>query len=270
MQQLKPEQIVFCVALALFAVAVGVYLNAAAFSDADFLVLSDFFTVALSGLAFAALVFVCLATKKTDDRRTGWALLAAGFGSWFAAEVVWAFYELVLGIETSVFSLADAFWWLGYFPMAAGMYFLSKTFFIHLSEAKKIVLAAATAAAVVAAMVLLGGVAAEASVPWQVVVSQAFYPLADLVLLALAAYIALGTLEFTKFSRVFFVLAAAFVVWVVFDYWFAYAVFVGVYDPKQFYDVVYLLTYLLVAAAAACRSCSLKNFFAKKVMVFLG
>ncbi|MEW5955464.1 MAG: hypothetical protein AB1626_02920 [Candidatus Micrarchaeota archaeon] len=245
---------VFALSLALFAVAVVVYANAAAFSDADFNLFANFFMVAFSGLAVAALALVRNSFAESDHWKRDWSLLAAGFGLWFIAEVTWAFYVLVLGIEVPLFSLADVFWWLGYLPMAAGLYLLSKAFFIHLSSAKKILLAAAIAAAGLLVATLLNAGAAQASVSWEILASQGFYPLADLVLLALAAYIALGTTEFMKFSRALFMLATALVVWVVYDLWFAYANFAGVYDPKQFYDLAYLLAYVLVTAAAFCRA----------------
>jgi signal transduction histidine kinase len=68
--------------------------------------------------SFAA-VTGCVWAANTAPRRArlAWLLLAAGMGSWCAGEIVWSYYELVLGREVPFPSLADI-GYLGVVPLA--------------------------------------------------------------------------------------------------------------------------------------------------------
>jgi len=74
----------------------------------------------LSGILFAALCSAWAARSARGRVRHGWRAMTAGLLGWAIGEVIWSYYELVLGYEQSPYpSLADAFYLL--YPVGAGV-----------------------------------------------------------------------------------------------------------------------------------------------------
>ena len=74
----------------------------------------------LSGILFAALCSAWAARSARGRVRHGWRAMTAGLLGWAIGEVIWSYYELVLGYEQSPYpSLADAFYLL--YPVRAGV-----------------------------------------------------------------------------------------------------------------------------------------------------
>ncbi len=64
----------------------------------------------LSWILFAALCSAWAARSARGRVRHGWRAMTAGLLGWAIGEVIWSYYELVLGYEQSPYpSLADAF-----------------------------------------------------------------------------------------------------------------------------------------------------------------
>ncbi len=87
-------------------------------------VLSRPLELALDNLGqLAAAVLAALtcarAARRAPTGRTGWALMAAGTGSWAAGQATWTVYELLLGREVPFPSLADVGFLL--FPLFAAV-----------------------------------------------------------------------------------------------------------------------------------------------------
>ena len=102
---------------ALLGIAFVVVLRIPGVSDLTVLLLSN-----LGQLLAAALASVgCgLAARRThDQRRRAWSWLSAGTASWAAGQVVWSYYEIVLGREVPFPSLADVGFLL--FPVCAAI-----------------------------------------------------------------------------------------------------------------------------------------------------
>jgi hypothetical protein len=57
-----------------------------------------------------------------------YAAMAAGLGLYLVAEVLWAYYSIVAGIEVPFPSLADAFWLAGYGPFGYGLFNLARLY----------------------------------------------------------------------------------------------------------------------------------------------
>jgi hypothetical protein len=77
--------------------------------------------VVASASAFVLALQVVLRQKLKGLFPRLYASLGLGLALWFAAEVIWAYYEVVAGMETPFPSIADAFWLAGYVPF---FYFL--------------------------------------------------------------------------------------------------------------------------------------------------
>src|SRR6476660_6465101 len=74
----------------------------------------------LSGILFAALCSAWAARSARGRVRHGWRAMTAGLLGWAIGEVIWSYYELVLGYEQSPYpSLADAFYLM--YPVGAGV-----------------------------------------------------------------------------------------------------------------------------------------------------
>ena len=98
----------------LLGVAFVVVLRIPAMSDTAVLVLSNGGQLLAAVLASAG---CSVASRRTaDHRRRAWRWLAIGTGAWAAGQVVWSYYEVVLGQEVPFPSPADVGFLL--FPVA--------------------------------------------------------------------------------------------------------------------------------------------------------
>ena len=82
---------------------------------------SNVLGVVASGSAFTLSLQVIYRQKTKGLFPRLYASLGLALALWFAAEVVWAYYEIVVGVETPFPSLADVLWLAGYIPF---FYFL--------------------------------------------------------------------------------------------------------------------------------------------------
>jgi hypothetical protein len=101
---------IICVLLTVFAPLNG---------DRNFY--SDVLSIVTSAAAFALSMQIVFRQKLNALLPRLYASLGLGVGMWLAAEAIWAYYELVAGIDTPFPSIADALWLAGYVPF---FYFL--------------------------------------------------------------------------------------------------------------------------------------------------
>ncbi len=71
--------------------------------------------------------------------------LAAGLTLWLAAEAVWAYYEIGLGIETPFPSIADAIWIASYGPFAYYIFSTSKFYGKGVKKSRIVIVSIAAA-----------------------------------------------------------------------------------------------------------------------------
>ena len=93
--------------------------------------------VLFSQLTFWIFFSVWLSVDTGHISRRIWELLALGFFLWAVAEAIWAYYEVVLIVETPYPSFADFFWVLGYLPLYLGLTIRYKTLDITLEPRRK-------------------------------------------------------------------------------------------------------------------------------------
>jgi hypothetical protein len=119
------RNLVFGLIAAIVAINGAVLLTAG--SEMETLV-SDISRIVTVGAA-AALSLVVVARQKVGGLfGRAYASLAAGLILWVIAESIWGYYELGLGIETRVSSIADLFWISGYGPFAYHLFSTARFF----------------------------------------------------------------------------------------------------------------------------------------------
>lgn len=177
-----------------------------------------------------------------------YAALTFGLVLWFAAEMIWTYYELGEEIENPFPSIADAFWIAGYAPFA---YHLFRTWqFFGRSSKRNMIIAGAAVFAFAAYTVYLICSTMEASGDKDMltlVVSVA-YPVLDAVLIvpavAVLSNLRQGKLTFTLWALLslsLLVVAAA-------DSGFAYYTAAGMEDEIWVLDVLYNTSYIVMTA----------------------
>ncbi len=105
------------------ALYAGSFLLYSLFSAADSparLVVGDLANLPASLLAGAAALRL-LRRPLSPAKRRAWLLISLGLLAWFTADVIWAGYELLLGVEAPPVSLADPVYLLGYGFLLAGL-----------------------------------------------------------------------------------------------------------------------------------------------------
>lgn len=81
-------------------------------------------------ISSAAILSIIVVARQRTSGLFGraYASLAVGLILWLTAESIWAYYELGLGIETRVSSVADIFWISGYGPLAYHLFSTARFF----------------------------------------------------------------------------------------------------------------------------------------------
>jgi hypothetical protein len=108
--------------------AMLIVLHKYAFQKSYYTYILDALSVALSIFATSAAIYAYNKKRrygKAESESFLW--LSIGLGMWAAAELSWAFYEVVLGIIGPPLSVADIFWTLGYIPFAYAIYLVLKS-----------------------------------------------------------------------------------------------------------------------------------------------
>jgi hypothetical protein len=177
------------------------------------------------------------------------AAFAFGLALWFAAELLWTYYQLGAGIEVPYPSPADALWMAGYGPMA---YHLLKTYRFFSAGKKTLALVVAvtsafvayTCMAVVGASVQVGGGGEE---PLALALSLAYVVLDGLLLapaVMLLANFRRGKLTSTPWAF----LSASLAIFAVADVGFAYYTASGLDGLIWHWDPLYNASYIIMAA----------------------
>ncbi|MGQ0535305.1 MAG: sensor histidine kinase [Methanobacteriota archaeon] len=209
----------------------------------------DLTLVALPAFAGIAALLASRAQESAGSRRA-WALLGAACVSWAAGGAVWAYYELVLGVDVP-------------FPSAADVGYLA---FIPLAAAALVLLPGAPDRAAGRGRVLLDGLTLACSVlivSWAFVLGPAYraesasvlskaiglaYPAGDVVLATVALFAihrSAGAARETSFLLCLGLLALA-----VADSAFAVLTLQGGYATGTLVDAGWVFGFLLVSAAA--------------------
>lgn len=187
---------------------------------------SNVLAVVASGSAFVLSLQVIYRQKTKGLFPRLYASLGLALALWFTAEVIWAYYEVVVGIETPFPSLADAFWLAGYIPF---FYFLVGILKHFLGMSKSMLFPLLAMSSI--GFVLLGNIlfslyqSADLTSQEGIIsyVIGSAYPVADMFLIvpAAAAFLQLRTGKLTFTPWAFIVIAT--ILFIIGDIGFAYS-----------------------------------------------
>lgn len=207
-----------------------------------------------SGLA-AAIMARRASTRVVSIRsRRAWVLLTAAFLSWWVGDVVWTYYELVLG-EAPFPSIADAGYLLFYLLILAGLVTFPTAPQGRI-ERSKFWLDAITVLLggwMVIWYFVLGPTAVEQDSPVLLTVLSAAYPIGDLVLIFGIAAILLRTGE-EGHRGTLGLLAAGAVSFLIADVAFGYLSLQESYSGGDWPDAFWMVAQLLFVAGAQYQS----------------
>lgn len=215
----------------------------------------DIASVIFSVLTFWFFFSIWLSTDPRDISRRIWGAFAIGILLWAVAEIVWAFYEVILEVETPYPSLADLFWVLGYFPLFWGLSIRYKTLVINFDRRQKTVI-----------VIFIGSLLLLTSYfVFRPIIMEfdplrmgenllnVFYPLSDLVLLILTSPI-LFSFGKGRFALTWRFIVFGFAVMSVADLFFSYLSWYGLFYPDGnatvisiLVDTAYNLSYILLS-----------------------
>ena len=187
------------------------------------------------------------------------AALAAGFGLWLAAELLWTYYQLGLGIDVPFPSVADALWLAGYAPIAFHL-FRVYSFFGRGRPAVAVTVSLGYAAFLGYLIVIL--VAAATSEPEYKALALALsitYPALDGVLIV-PCILVLLSLRHGRFTAPPWTLLSSTILLIAFaDSGFAYYAAAGLEDQIWVWDLLFNAGYIAIAATL---------FWHKKFFIF--
>ncbi len=233
------------VAAAAITVAFGIWLLLDIGGAFVQLVVSDALAVTVSALAAGACVAAGL--RSTGRLRRGWLFFGAGMASWSLGEMIWAYYEIVVGREVPFPSAAD----IGYLGLVP----------LTLAGAAAVVPVAGNALRAVLDGLIIGGSmlflswaavlettsadAGQTGTAWLVSLA---YPLGDVVI-ASVVFILLSQAGWTRRAPLVLV-GAGLLALAVADSGFAYLVQSGAYHSGHLIDTAWIGGFLLVALGA--------------------
>lgn len=241
-----PAYAVAITAVVLFALnAFGVFFTSP--DTANGRLISSMVTVVFAFAATSALIYMRFFLLKLNRKWAGhWAWMAAGFGLWLIAEIVWMY--LALGEEPQGLTPADALWLLGYVAMFIGLIGANLgTIVVFKPRDTLAALGFSALALAIVVFVLLPSLSADAPLLEKAV--QTFYPIGDIAVVFLAFRLA-TTFMGSRLRTAWGVLLAGLVLFAIADAWMAY---LNLYDLKNIgdpSDFVYNASYILVAMGA--------------------
>lgn len=200
-----------------------------------------------AGAAFVMAAVVVLRQGKSGLYGKAQAALAIALALWLAGELLWTYYELGLGIETPLPSLADAAWLAGYAP-AAYYLFRIYNFFGRGQSMLALTIFAATAAFVVYTSVAVVAASADPEEDaFSLSVSLA-YVIADGVLIV-PAIMVLTRLRRGTFTAVpWFLLSLSILSSAAGDVGFAYYSAAGLEEQDWVWDLLFNTDYIVMTA----------------------
>jgi hypothetical protein len=196
--------------------------------------------------AFALSIIVTFRQGMSGLFGRAHAALAIGLALWLAAELVWTYYELGVGIEEPFPSPADALWLTGYAPIA---YYSLRIYRTFGHKRTSLALAAFGAFAVFAAYVisLVATAAVQSESDAVSTAVSVAYPLLD-CLLAAPAILVLSNLKNGRLtSTPWALLSFSLLVMAAADSGFAYDTAAGL-GEMWVWDVLYNTIYIMIAA----------------------
>lgn len=197
------------------------------------------------------------ASLNQKDRlsRPVWLGLAAGFGLWGLADLIWAFYTILRPDAIPFPSIADLVWVAGYAPLYYALIERFKTLHLQPGFRQRWLIIGLNALwiGLASAFILLPVFRDFESSRLLESAVNLIYPLADMGLVVLAS-LTLSLLRGGRFSLVWRLVMSGIIIMTVSDLLFSYATWNGLYYPggkvnalTNFIDTSYILAYIFSA-----------------------
>lgn len=204
--------------------------------------------VGLAGAALLGALTCALAARRTQGRtRLAWALLASGVACWAAGQVVWSIYE---GLGLVPFPSPADIGYLGLPPLVvAALLSLDIGLATSAARIRAVVdgLLIGGSLLVVSWMTVLGRLVADSSGSVGDAISI-FYPVGDLVVVTLVAYVLLRRRQAGMATPLYLILVAVGLIAIsVADSGFMYLTLTESYASGSFIDTGWLVGFLLIA-----------------------
>jgi len=199
-------------------------------------------------VGLSAVIAIVVGTKRNKPRRAfGWYAFAAGQLLFVVGDATWTYYEEILAIESPFPSVADVAYLLAYIPITLGLLAIVRARRPGRDTGSLIDAAIVTVAFGVGSWVFLIEPSIEADLTMTEYAVTIAYPLADVLLIAVAAALAFGT-EMRAFS--YRLIGASLTALIVADTLFTVGTIGGWYGTGSPIDIGWILAYVFWGAAA--------------------
>jgi hypothetical protein len=177
----------------------------------------------------------------------GKALLFMAIGSffWFLGEFGWMVYEVVLGMDAPIASLADAAWFLGYPFFAAGIYYAWKITRAPLTRNRKTIITLSILAVITVMLsYLVWPIVTDPEIELAEKIVSAGYVICDMALIA-GLFVLIISMIGGRLAKPWIIIAAALTMTALADITYSY--FISTYEAGDFIDLLWNFDYLLTA-----------------------
>jgi hypothetical protein len=218
------------------------------------IILTDVLSVAFAVLASTLALRASRMFEPGVPARRVWLLLGVGMSTWTAAELLWAYYRIVLDQAVPFPSVADILWALGYITVLVTLWLQYRALGVGLSPRLKLtVLAIYSVMLAIIFVFLLWPILAEpGQVPTIEILLSAYSLIGD-VIMAFIATLSLLVLWKGVVGRPWQYIVISILLVVIADLAFSYATWNKMYATGSnllsgVVDVVYLSAYVVAAA----------------------
>jgi hypothetical protein len=209
----------------------------------DFYIIGDSIVIIFSLLAFASGFYAYKIHGFKSVQGKALFLLTIGIFFWFLGESTWGFYEIVLGIEAPVASIADVFWLLGYPFFLGGAYFICRLAAIPLAK-KKYMLFALIIAGLFCVLWLIYPTIVNPEISLAEKMSTTGYVIGDFAILIAMIFIVVY-LSGSKFLKPWTLIIIGLVLSTIADIY--YMNFIDVYASGDWIDILWCADYIITA-----------------------
>jgi len=221
-------------------------------------IISDAASIVCSSIASVFFIRTWLSTSESEIAKRIWGLAALGIVLWTLAEIIWGFYEVVLGRAIPYPSIADLFWLGGYVPLYLALSTGYRTFQARTSRQQMLAIALSilifSAASIIFVIVPTLRSFDPAKLPESL--TNVAYPLADSALVILTLII-IFALEKGRFAFTWQLFGIGLIFSAIGDLTFSYATWNELYYPGNqlnflsgFIDTLFNISYLTLGMAA--------------------
>ena len=248
-QASNPRSTAKKLALVLVASVAAINLVVTFSNPGDRLTFSDMAAIATASTALAFSLVVVSRQKLDGLHGKTYAALTVGLAFWIAAEVIWGYYEIALGMDTPFPSVADVFWLAGYVPFA---YHLFRTYRFFGKAINPYTTAIVAAGAAVFLGYTIALIYSSMEEPLSDIASFSLgiaYPVLDAVLVVPAIAILLFMRKGELTSVPWMLLSSAMIMYAVGDSGFAYDALLSLTEEIWVWNIFYNAGDLCIAGA---------------------